>query len=354
MKKLVKLFLIPWALLWEAYYWLRRYLYTYDFISSTALSLPIISIGNLSFGGSGKTPFTLWLAQYFENANKDVLILMRGYKGALENSRGLLQAGKKLGHNPQIFGDEAVLFSRRLKNASVVVGKKRTENLLHYLDQLRPDVVLLDDGHQHLKLKRSLNIVLFDATMELPRYQVAPLGYLREGLSALKDADAVVIGRVDQVSENQVTELKKMLAPYLSSLIPIAEIIYRPVRLLSTNYQEVYAYADFAVQLKNKKVVALAGIASPDAFFKTLKGLGMDVILEESFPDHHEFKPEEIARLIEKAELEDALVITTEKDIVKIRRLFDSPRILFLEIAIQFVEGEEALLNLVQKTMDVV
>lgn len=354
MKKAIKLLLIPWALVWEAYYWLRRYLYTYDFISSTTLSLPIISIGNLSFGGSGKTPFTLWLAQHFEKEKKDVLILMRGYKGALENSRGLLQAGKKLGHNPQIFGDEAVLFSRRLKNTAVVVGKKRTENLLYYLDKLRPDVVLLDDGHQHLQLKRSLNIVLFDATMDLPRYQVAPIGYLREGLSALKDADAVVIGRVDQVTPEQVGELKKMLSPYLSPLMPLAEMVYRPTRLLSTNYEEIYHAEVFEKEIKGKKVIALAGIASPDSFFKTLRNLGLDIIQEESFPDHHEFKLDEIARLIERAEQEDALIITTEKDIVKIRQLFDSPRILFLEIAIQFVHGEEELLRLVHRTMDVV
>ncbi len=158
-----EILLTPLALLWEGVYRLRRAAYRYGTFEQRHFKVPIISIGNLSFGGTGKTPFTLWLAENLAKRNKSVMILMRGYKGKLEHQSGILRGGAKIGSTPLDFGDEAILLSRRLPEAAVVVGKNRADNLDKYFDEVRPDVVLLDDGHQHLRIARQLNFVFFDA-----------------------------------------------------------------------------------------------------------------------------------------------------------------------------------------------
>lgn len=347
--KFFMVFLTPVSLLWDGIYRLRRFLYTYNFIEAERYQVPIISVGNLTFGGTGKTPFTIWLSEYINAKNKKVMILSRGYKGKLENSSGILRSGKKLGFNPFEYGDEALLLVRRLKNAVVVVGKKRRENLEYYFDKENPDVVVLDDGHQHLKLKRDLNIVLFDALMPLDRYKVAPRGYMREGFSALKDADLVVIGRANQADREQVIELQEIIKCYSPPHINFALMDYTPSGFFNSSYQKILSLED----IQGKKVFCLAGIAAPESFFNLVESLGADVLDNVVYPDHHFFKVEEINQILERAVVEDAYVITTEKDIVKIRRIIDDPRLLYLEIQVDFVAGKENTLKVIDQVISV-
>lgn len=345
--KLFALGIYPLSALWESIYRIRRFMFNYGLFKQNYFQIPIISIGNLTFGGTGKTPFTLWLSEYLGTRNKRVLVLMRGYKGQLEHGSGLLKSGARLGYNPFEYGDEALLLARRLKNTFIAVGKKRSENLEHYFEEVSPDVVLLDDGHQHLKLSRDLNIVLFDSLMSLDRYKVAPSGYMREGFTALKDAELVVLGRADQVTRSKLDALKEIIIKY-NRHITFAEICYKPTGLFNISYEKAFEVS----YLLGKKVICVAGIASPSSFFKNIKMLGMDVIHEESFPDHHYFKADEIGRLLEMAEKEDAHILTTEKDIVKIRRVADSERILYLEIKVHFLSGEEQTKEIVSKAFN--
>jgi tetraacyldisaccharide 4'-kinase len=274
------------------------------------------------------------------------MILMRGYKGKLENSSGIVERGKRLGVNPADFGDEALLLSRRSKSASVVVGKNRSDNLNFYFEKEKPDIVVLDDGHQHLKLSRCLDIVLFDALMPLSRYKVAPLGYMREGLSALKDADVVVIGRADQVERSTLSELKKFLQPHMSVKSLLCEVRYVPTGLYDSRYQ-VRFYKD---QIQGLKVYCVAGIASPHSFFHLVDSLGAEVMGTEAFPDHHYFETDEMERILERAARLDAVVVTTEKDIVKMRRVVDDEKLLYLEIQVDFLKGEQEFKEIVSKT----
>ena len=210
---LIGWFFFPLSFLWEGVYRLRRFFYRHGIFSQEAFEVPIISVGNLTFGGPGKTPFTLWLADYVHGQGKKVMILIRGYKGRLENSCGILRSGGRIGHNPTDYGDEAVLAAGRTQNTAIVVGRKRSENLAHYFEEERPDVVLLDDGHQHLKLARNLNIVLFDLLMPLDSYRTAPMGYMREGFSALREAGAVVLAKTDQAGEAKRENSNSFLGP---------------------------------------------------------------------------------------------------------------------------------------------
>lgn len=338
-----RLFLTPLSWMWAAVYFIRRICYDYGILRQRSFVVPIISVGNLTFGGTGKTPFTLWLSEYLQSKNKHVMILMRGYKGKLENSSGLIQTGKKINPDAADYGDEALLFARRLNEATVVVGKNRSENLSFYFPKVQPDVVLLEDGHQHIKIKRKINIVLFDALMPLSRYHVAPLGYMREGFSALKDADLVVIGRADIAKPEKIESLKNLLAPYLPNGIPFAEVCFRPNGFYNASYDLVYTLD----QIRNKKVILMAGIANPQSFFKLIEDLGAEILVTESFPDHHFFKAEEIDSLLSYAKSEDALIVTTEKDIVRIKKIVNDESIVFLEVDLHFLKGEKETKELI-------
>lgn len=334
---LKRIFLSPLSWIWEATYFIRRTCYDYGMFKQRSFQVPIISIGNLTFGGTGKTPFTLWLAQYLHTKNKRVMVLMRGYKGKLENSSGLIVSGKKINPDPEDYGDEALIFARRLEDASIVVGKNRSENLAFYFPKAQPDAVLLEDGHQHIKIKRKLNIVLFDALMPMEKYQVAPLGYMREGFQALKDADLIVLGKADIAGPQRVSELKTFLTPHLPLGVEFAEVGFRPNGFYNSKYELVYT----TEQIRGKKVICLAGVANPRSFYKLLEDLGAEIIVTESFPDHHFFKPEEINSLLSYAKNEDALLITTEKDMVRINKIVEDAIILFLEVDLHFLNGEE-------------
>lgn len=348
LKALLKILGYPISFLWQEVYRLRRFLYSYDFFRRHEFLVPVISVGNITFGGTGKTPFTVWLGNYFASQNKKVMILSRGYKGRLENKFGILRTGKKLGFDPYDYGDEAILMVKKLKNACVVVGKKRSQNLEYYFDQERPDVVILDDGHQHIQLKRRLNIVLFDSLMPLEKYKVAPLGYLREGLSGLKDADFVIIGRSDQSAQKKIDDLIQLIQPYMKEKTPIANIRYVPSGLFDLNFRKVKSYED----LKGKKVIAVAGIATPESFLKLLKASQADIVDKHIFPDHHKFGYSEMSKIIDQASETDSIIVTTEKDIVKMRRVVENDNIFFLEVKVDFISGENELLELVEQCID--
>lgn len=347
--KLMNIFLWPISFLWESIYKIRRFFFDYGIFHQKTFQVPIISIGNLTFGGTGKTPFTIWLSQYLAKRGRKVMILTRGYKGDLEKSSGILKKSRKMGFNAAEFGDEAILLARKTSNSTVVVGKNRSRNLDHYFHEEQPDVVILDDGHQHLKLERNLNIVLFDCLLPMERYKVAPLGYLREGLSALKDADLIILGRADQASEEKINDLRKMVRYHAKRHIPFAHMRYRPVNLCDCHHNPMMNLED----LKNKKVICIAAIASPQSFFRLIEKAGAEIINRVTYPDHHYYKPEELEELIAEAKKEDAYIVTTEKDIVKIRRIINDLRVLYLDIQVEFTKGKENIEKLVDQAMEI-
>lgn len=336
LSKIVFAFLWPLSLLWEAAYRLRRFAYNYGLFSRKTFGVPVISVGNLTFGGAGKTPFILWLGQVLSSHQKKVVILTRGYKGKFEHGHGLLKGGRQIGFNPEDFGDEALLLGRRLPHSSVIVGKKRSENLERYFHAEKPDVVLLDDGHQHLKLNRNFNVVLFDALLSLEKYKVAPVGYLREGLTALRDAQAIILSRADQVGPDKIEAIKNKLRPYAQPQVLWGEVILKPSALFNGDYERRMELSE----LQGKKILAFAGVASPHSFFNLIESFGGLIVERRVFPDHHNFRAEEVQGILQFARKNSLLVLTTEKDIVKLRRVSADRDILFVEVDLQFIAGE--------------
>lgn len=340
--------LSPLSFLWDFIHRLRRFFFYYGLFPQNDFQVPIISVGNLTFGGTGKTPFTLWLGSWLLENQKKVMVLTRGYKGKLENSSGIIRAGRRLGFNPNEYGDEASLLARRLKNATIVVGKNRSANLDYFFESENPDVVLLDDGHQHLRLGRDLNIVLFDSTMPLDSYKVAPRGYMRENFQALQDTSVVVFTRADQVDQEKIEKLKERILPHLTKEVIFVRMKYQASGLFDLGFRKKYDLSD----LKGKNVIAVAGIASPGSFYKILEENGAEIVEKISYPDHHSFKSSDMEELLTKAAKHEAIVVTTEKDMVKMRRIVDDNRIVYLEISTTFIEGEEKLKQLLSRVLD--
>jgi tetraacyldisaccharide 4'-kinase len=343
-----KTVLAPLSSIWENVYRVRRSFYEYGLLKKDYFKVPIISVGNVTFGGTGKTPMIIYLTRKMAEHGLTPAVLTRGYKGELEHKSGIIKGGQRFRSNPKQFGDEPLLISRKMNSGAVIVGKRRAENLKKYFHEVEPDVVLLDDGFQHIQLYRSFNIVLFDSALELERYKTAPLGYLREGLTALKDADAIVLSRADQVSEEKIENLLNMLSKYHRRGIPIARFSYKPDGVFDCFDKKVINIEE----LKGRNVIALSAIASPDSFYQLLKEHGANIVDKIVYPDHYLFTQVDMNDVLIKCSKENAIVLTSEKDMVKIRRVTQDSRIVYVNISVSFISGEEEFLSGIKKVLD--
>jgi tetraacyldisaccharide 4'-kinase len=347
-KTLIKeIVFLPLSFVWELVYRVRRSFYEYGVFHKTTFKVPVISVGNLSFGGTGKTPTIIWLADWMISHNLTPVVLTRGYKGQLEHSSGLLKSGQKFRLNPFDYGDEPLMISNKMSRGAVIVGKKRAENLLKYFAEVRPDVVLLDDGFQHLQIYRSFNIVLFDATMALNLYRVAPLGYLREGLTALKDADAIILSRADMVTEEKLQKLISRISDFFHHRPPIALTRYMPLGVYDVHDKYIFSIHE----LKGLRAIAVTAIASPESFYRYLESFGVEITEKVSFPDHYFFTPEDVNDLLIKASQQSAIILCSEKDMVKMKRVSLDSRILFTKVKVEFISGEKELLVQLSKVL---
>lgn len=339
--------LSPFSFTWEWVYRIRRSLYEYNIFKKNTFKVPVVSVGNLSFGGTGKTPTIVWLAEWIIAQGLTPVVLTRGYKGQLENSSGLLKSGQKFRLNPFDYGDEPLMISNKMTKGAVIVGKKRAANLLKYFSEVKPDVVLLDDGFQHLQIHRSFNIVLFDATMPLNLYKVAPLGYLREGMSALKDADALIISRADMVTKEKLQKLIDTLSMHFHHKPSLALTSYKPLGVYDVHDKYIFSIHE----LKGLKAIAVTAIAGPDSFYRYLESFGVEISEKVSFPDHYFFTPEDVNDLLIKAAQQSAVILCSEKDMVKMKRVSLDSRILFTKVKVEFISGEPELISGIKKVL---
>ncbi|HXH32509.1 MAG TPA: tetraacyldisaccharide 4'-kinase [Bacteriovoracaceae bacterium] len=337
----------PISFLWEWVYRIRRSFYEYGVFRKTTFKVPVISVGNISFGGTGKTPTIIWLADWLISHNLTPVVLTRGYKGQLENSSGLLKSGQKFRLNPFDYGDEPLMISNKMKRGAVIVGKRRAQNLLKYFSEVQPDVVLLDDGFQHLQIYRSFNILLFDASMPLNLYKVAPLGYLREGLSSLKDADAIVISRADLVPKEKIQELLAAISQHFHHQPLLALTKYHPLGVFDVHDKYIFSIHE----LKGLRAIAVTAIASPDSFYKYLENFGVEIVEKVSFSDHYFFTPGDVNELLIKASQQSCIILCSEKDMVKMKRVSLDSRILFTKVKVEFLSGETDLLKALRKVL---
>ena len=303
---------------------LRTLAYHHKILPSHKALIPVISIGNLSLGGTGKTPLTIWLAEKLMTKGIMPAISIRGYLSKAEKKLLILNKNSRENLNPKLIGDEACLLAQKLKNVPVIVGKNRVVASKIAKD-LCSQVLILDDGFQHLKLKRNLDILLLDATKSLFKEKIFPRGRLREPISAIKRANIIIISRASELNEKIISEIKS-----LNQDCPIFKMRYKVV--------------DSEI-LFSRKAYAFAGIADPEQFFNMLTSIGIQLIGKRAFSDHHYYQESELRELEKDAIIKGAeMLLTTEKDFMRIKNFKMSIPVHPVRIEPEFFAEEEKLL----------
>jgi len=277
-----------------------------------SLSTYVVSIGNITVGGTGKTPFVAMLAEWASENGIEAAILSRGYKGKTSHDFLVVSDGIKVLATADDAGDEAVLLAKKLSSIPVLISKNRylIGNLA--LRRFNPELLLLDDGYQHVSLHRDLDILLLDTRRQFGNGWLLPRGPLREPLAGIERADLIVITKcaVECNGNDMVDFLRKNFPGK-----PIFRSGHLPDQVIFPLDGRTYP-PDF---LSGKKVVAFAGLAHPDDFLDMVKSLGAHVIHFRAFSDHHSFTQGEIGELASwKKASEGDFLLTTEKDWVRI------------------------------------
>jgi tetraacyldisaccharide 4'-kinase len=304
---------------------LRRSFYKKGILTSKKLSCPTISIGNITVGGTGKTPMTIYVAQILKQLGYKVAIVSRGYKGKAENIGGIVSDGKMVLMTPEIAGDEPYMMAKRLKDVPVIVGKNRFKAGRLAIRKFDPDVIVLDDGFQHLMLQRDLDLVLLDYHKPFGNGHLLPRGIMREPASALLFADAIILTKSDAMNHNIASSSSKKLRPYERKK-PIYRSFHHPFvykmingekKIFEKNVQETFK--DNLDCIKGRNVFAFSGLADNYNFLRTLKSLKCNVLGFMEFPDHYPYSERDLDEIFLAAKRSRSnCIMTTEKDYVRI------------------------------------
>lgn len=285
---------------------LREKAYEWGLVSGAAAPVPVLSVGNLLLGGSGKTPFAIYLAELLRSKGMKPAVVSRGYRGT--NREKYLVVGKGDSTPPVAdsaqAGDEPFLIASRLPEIPVIVGRKRIHPVTAAHEFFGCDVVVLDDGFQHLELKRTVDIVLLRGTED----EMFPVGSLREPFSALKRAHIVVLAGPELLIP--LGALRYVLGK------PMFRCRLRPVGLRKEGESDTRTPDAF----KGSRVVLLSAIAHPERFTVTAEKLGWKVVEHATFRDHHRFSDDELRDALQRAG--GIPVVVTEKDWVKLPEWF--------------------------------
>jgi tetraacyldisaccharide 4'-kinase len=290
---------------------LRAFLYSVGVLETKRLPCPVISIGNMTVGGTGKTPLVMTMARGLVRRGISVAILSRGYKGK-NISDPVVSDGQNIFHSPEESGDEPYLLSQSLKGVPVLVGKDRSASAKVALQKFKIEGFLLDDGFQHLSLHRDLNILLIDSRIGFGDLHLLPRGILREPLAQLRRAHLFLLTKAEHPEACQVLETK---VRQIHPSAPIFHSHYEPLGLVGPEGEWEALHS-----LREKKVFVFSGIANPDSFSSLLRKSGMEIVNEAIFPDHHRYTEKDLSSIREKSRGAER-VVTTEKDMLKLKDL---------------------------------
>jgi tetraacyldisaccharide 4'-kinase len=284
--------------------------------------VPVVSVGNLTAGGTGKTPCVEYVARYYRQRELRVAILSRGY-------------GAQGGRN-----DEALVLEDNLPDVPHLQGADRVRWAQAAIEELDSEVLVLDDGFQHRRLARDLDLVLLDATDPWGGNRLLPRGLLREPAAGLRRASVVVLTRCDQAAPEELTRLRDQV-DRLAPGVPVVQTTHRPLDLVDSDGNAVPSD-----ELRGRPVAAFCGLGNPAAFRRTLLDLGAELRDFRAFPDHHPYSRRDVDELHSWAAgcLAETLIVTTQKDLVKVRlpRLADRP-LAALRVRLHVGAGQDVL-----------
>lgn len=333
---------------------LRLWMYTNRVIRNRAIGCLVVSIGNLTCGGTGKTPVVEIFAKTLSRKGRKVAILSRGYRS--RDNRSFLEKllskftsrkneiphrvvsnGKQLLLDSKTAGDEPYMLASNLPDVCVLVDKDRVKSGLHAVKNFGVDTIVLDDGFQYLGLISHVNILLVDSTSPFDNHHVLPRGLMREPITNIKRADYVFLTKSN--GANKLRHLKDFIRKH-NHRAEIIECCHRPQYLedvFERGKRQPLTY------LKGKKVASLSAIANPASFNGFLTQHGAELVCKRHYADHHRYRQQEMIDFVNEAEAAGAeIIMTTEKDAVRMPRLDrrDLP-ILFLRIEIDILSGQE-------------
>ena len=323
----------PLSLLYGAVTRTRLSLYRRGTFVTTKLERPVISVGNITTGGTGKTPLVEWVARTLAEAGKKVCILTRGYGRKDPHLQVIVSDGYGVLASPMEAGDEPFLLATNLSGrAAVISSADRIAAGHEAIKDFGSDCFVLDDGFQHLRLARDLNIVTIDATNPWGGGSLLPHGRLRESREGLSRADCIVITRCDQV--RSLDALRDEILKFAGD---------RPIFYSHMRTSRVSSLKNGPGALSSPaRLAAFCAIGNPSGFFEHLRRSGYELALERSYPDHHVFSQDEIDSLIDAAKKAGAnSLITTAKDAVKLRTMSLTVPCYVLEIEISIENGDE-------------
>jgi tetraacyldisaccharide 4'-kinase len=335
----MRMALAPASLLFGLGVRLRGLAYQTGLFRTHAVKVPVVSIGNLTVGGTGKTPFALWLAERLAARGCRPAIVTRGYGGVLKGRIVTVGDGTGLSEDVSEVGDEAVLLAERA-GVPVVCGADRIAAAREAIEAHGVDLVVLDDGFQHRRLGRSMDIVLVDGRAGFGNGVLLPAGPLREPLSAMRRADAVVVTK---------TEEPGAVGARVSSVVPGVPVFtaaFAPASVI--HHEDGETIVRPLGVIVGRKIVTVSAIADPASFYELLGELEVQPVDVLEYPDHHDFDQADWQQISKVAHAAD-LIVCTEKDLVKLRRFpFARGRLVALRLELRMpAEQEEALLALV-------
>ena len=309
----------------------------------------VICVGNITTGGTGKTPLVVWINKQiisnlrFQISSSHCAILTRGYKAA-----------KGPGLKTQDYSDEIAMLAESCPGAKVIVNPDRVEGATEAIKKFHAQVLIMDDGFQHRRLARDLNIVTIDATRPFGYGKMLPAGLLREPVTALKRADAVVITRCDQIAGVDLEKLEKRLREIHPDMV-VARSIHAPGWARSVDQDNIPIE-----QLRGKKVFAFCGIGNPEAFLDTIRDVGCELVGSEVYNDHYHYTEDCLSDIYGQAEqLVADLILTTQKDWTKLISDFKSQisdskspvPFAYLAIEMKVLTGRDRLTALIENAL---
>ena len=344
--KIFQIIASPLSLLYRLIISIRNFCYDHRIFKTYKPNRSkVISVGNISVGGTGKTPVIKFLALFISNLNIKVAILSRGY-GRASKGTVIVSDKNKVLATPQESGDEPYLLARSLKGIPVVVEADRYKGALVIEQKFNPDIILLDDGYQHRRIHRDYNIALVDASVGFGSGFLLLAGILREPPGSLKRADLIWLTKIDQAAnyETLVTKIEKIInAPILFSC-------HQPQQFINFETNKTHELAE----LKNKKVFLFSGIANPDSFRLTITELKAQIVAYKNYPDHYQFSKKDIKIIIKEAKTLNAdIILTTEKDYIRIINMIENNSMFYyLTIEIKLQNNKKILKEKIIKIID--
>jgi len=346
---LLRFFLRPASWVYSIVIALRNFLYYKGWLKTYHVNAIVISVGNITTGGTGKTPFVIWLYKFLQQNRIKCAILTRGYK-ATQDTR----------LKTQDQSDEPAILAEMCPQAKVIVNPDRVAGANEAVNKFDAKVLIMDDGFQHRRLARDLDIITIDATRPFGYGKLLPAGLLREPVDSLKRADVIVITRSDQVIGEGLIDLEKKLLSINNNMIMV-KAIHSPVCAKTIDNKEIGIK-----ELKNKKIFAFCGIGNPDAFLNTIKDLGANPVGAKIYDDHYHYANTDIADIYREAmDLKVDLILTTQKDFSRLRfdvahrpefvegpvekrKLESGIPFAFLAVELKIITGEDRITQLIK------